>query len=149
MTMKTATMNFATATSTNTTTNQNGRRLWTGRVLSGIVVLFLLFDSVIKLLRVPAAVEGTVQLGYPPGVLFGLGIVLLVCVVTYLVPRTALVGAVLLTGYLGGAIATHVRVGHPLLSHTLFPVYVAVLIWGGLFLRDERVRALIGPRQSA
>ncbi|MEA2696922.1 MAG: hypothetical protein QOI66_1193 [Myxococcales bacterium] len=147
--MKTTTTNPTTMTTTTTnTTNQNSRRLWTGRVMSGIVVLFLLFDSIIKLLRVPAAVEGTVQLGYPPSVLLGLGIVLLACVVTYLVPRTALVGAVLLTGYLGGAIATHVRVGHPLLSHTLFPIYVAALIWGGLFLRDERVRALIRPRAT-
>ncbi|HXI56336.1 MAG TPA: DoxX family protein [Polyangia bacterium] len=137
------------ASTTTTDANHNSRRLWTGRVLSGLVVLFLLFDCIIKLLRVPAAVEGTVQLGYPPSVLFGLGVVLLACVVTYLIPRTALVGAILLTGYLGGAIATHVRVGHPLLSHTLFPIYVAALIWGGLFLRDERVRALIRPRHSA
>ena len=147
--MKTTTTNPNTSTTTTITAAPNRRRLWTGRILSGLVVLFLLFDCIIKLLRVPAAVEGTVQLGYPPSVLFGLGVVLLACVVTYLIPRTALVGAVLLTGYLGGAIATHVRVGHPLLSHTLFPIYVAALIWGGLFLRDERVRALIRPRQSA
>ena len=145
--MDLATSNASNATTT--TTNHNNRRLWTGRILSGIVVLFLLFDCAIKLLQLPAAVEGTIQLGYPATVLFGLGVVLLLCVVTYLVPRTALIGAVLLTGYLGGAIATHVRVGHPLLSHTLFPIYVAALIWGGLFLRDERVRALIRPRSAA
>jgi hypothetical protein len=120
--------------------------VWAGRVISGIPTLFLVMDSAIKLLRLPPAVEGTVKLGYPPGVLVGLGVVLLACVVAYVVPRTAIVGAVLLTGYLGGAIATHVRVSDPLFSHTLFPIYVAVLLWGGLFLRDPRVRALLAPR---
>ena len=92
-------------------------------------------------------VEGTVQLGYPESVLLGLGIVLLTCTVLYMIPRTAILGAILLTGYLGGAIATHVRVGSPLFSHTLFPVYVALLIWGGLYLRDDRLRALIPLRR--
>ena len=92
-------------------------------------------------------VEGTVQLGYPESVLLGLGIVLLTCTVLYMIPRTAILGAILLTGYLGGAIATHVRVGSPLFSHTLFPVYVALLIWGGLYLRDDRLRSLIPLRR--
>ena len=125
------------------------KKIWTGRILTTLVTLFLLFDCGIKLLRLPAAVEGTAQLGYPTGVVFGLGVVLLGCLVLYLIPRTAIFGAVLLTGYLGGAIATHVRVGHPLLTHTLFPIYVAALIWGGLLLRDARLRALIGPRVPA
>ena len=115
----------------------------TGRILSGIAVLFLAFDAGMKLVMAPPAVEGTTQLGYPAHVLFGLGLVQIVCLLAYLVPRTAIVGAVLWTGYLGGAIATHVRVESPLLTHTLFPIYVAALLWGGLWLRDRRVHALI------
>ena len=91
-------------------------------------------------------IDGTKQLGYPPDIVFSLGVTLLSCVLAYLVPRTSVLGAVLLTGYLGGAVATHVRVGSPLLTHVLFPLYIAVLLRGGLYLRDERVRALIAPR---
>jgi len=122
-------------------------RLWTGRIMSALPALFLFVDGVGKLLKPTPVVEGTVQLGYPESVLLGLGIVLLTCTVLYVFPRTAVLGAILLTGYLGGAIATHVRVGSPLFSHILFPVYVAVLIWGGLYLRDERLRALIPLRR--
>lgn len=118
--------------------------VWTGRVLSGLVVLFLGFDAAMKLARVPAALEGTTQLGYPVSVVFALGVVQLVCLALYLVPRTAVLGAILWTGYLGGAIATHVRVENPLFSHVLFPIYVAAFLWGGLWLRDRRVRALLG-----
>ena len=109
-------------------------------ILSGIAVLFLLFDSLGKLLKVAPVIEGTAQLGYPESVIRPIGIILLLCVVFYLIPRTAILGAVLLTGFLGGAIATQVRVGNPLLTHVLFPIYLAVLVWGGLFLRDGRVR---------
>lgn len=119
-----------------------------GRIMSGLVVLFLLFDSVIKLVRLPIAVEGTMQLGYPEDTVVGIGVVLLLCLVVYLIPRTAIFGAVLLTGYLGGAIATHVRVGSPLFSHVLFPIYVALLVWGGVFLRCPRLRALIPVQRS-
>jgi hypothetical protein len=122
--------------------------LWAGRTLSGLAVLFLLFDAIIKLLRHPAAVQGATQLGYPESVVFGLGIVLLVCLVLYLVPRTSVLGAVLFTGYLGGAVATHVRVGNPLFSHVLFPVYVAAFLWAGLWLRDERLRAVVPVRAT-
>jgi uncharacterized membrane protein YhaH (DUF805 family) len=118
-------------------------RFWTGTILSGIAVLFLLFDSIGKLLKVAPAVAGSAELGYLEGVIQPIGVILLVCVVTYMIPRTAILGAVLLTGYMGGAIATHVRVGNPLLTHTLFPIYVAALFWGGLFLRDERVRLVL------
>ena len=121
--------------------------LWTGRIMSGLPALFLLVDGVGKLIKPAPVVEGTVQLGYPESVLLGLGIVLLACTVLYVIPRTAILGAILLTGYLGGAVATHVRVGSPLFSHILFPVYLAVLIWGGLYLRDERLRALIPLRR--
>jgi hypothetical protein len=122
-------------------------RLWTGRIMSALPALFLFVDSVGKLVKPAPVVEGTVQLGYPESVLLVLGIVLLTCTVLYVIPRTAVFGAILLTGYLGGAIATHVRVGSPLFSHTLFPVYVALLIWGGLYLRDDRLRALIPLRR--
>jgi hypothetical protein len=109
---------------------------------------FLIVDSAGKLLAVPAVVDGARQLGYSPDVVVGLGVVLLSCVGTYLVPRTSVLGALLLTGYLGGAVATHVRVGSPLLSHVLFPVYVAVLLWGSLYARDARVRALLPFRTA-
>jgi len=122
-------------------------RLWTGRIMSALPALFLLVDGVGKLIKPAPVVEGTVQLGYPESVLLGLGIVLLTCTILYTIPRTAILGAILLTGYLGGAIATHVRVGSPLFSHILFPVYLAVLIWGGLYLRDERLGALIPLRR--
>ena len=114
-----------------------------GRALSALAILFLTFDAVIKLLQHPEAVKGTAELGFAPSILVPLGAVLLACVVLYAVPATAVAGAVLLTGYLGGAIAAQARVGNPLLSHTLFPVYVAALVWGGLYLRDGRVRAMI------
>ena len=121
-------------------------RLWTGRILSGLAVLFLLFDAIIKLIKIRPVLEGFAKLGYPEGVAVPIGIVLLVCVVIYVIPRTSVLGAILLTGYLGGAVATHVRVGDPLLSHVLFPTYVGLLIWGGLYLREERLRALIPLR---
>ena len=122
-------------------------RLWTGRIMSALPALFLFMDAVGKLVKPAPVVEGTVQLGYPESVLLGLGIVLLACTVFYVIPRTAILGAILLTGYLGGAVATHVRVGNPLFTHVLFPVYLGVLIWGGLYLRDERLRALIPLRR--
>jgi DoxX-like protein len=123
------------------------KRLWAGRIMSGLAMLFLAFDGVIKVLKLAPAVEGTIQLGYPASVVFGLGIVQLVCLIIYVIPRTAVLGAILWTGYLGGAIATHVRIGNPLFTHTLFPIYVAVLVWGGLYLRDERLRAVIPLRR--
>jgi hypothetical protein len=116
--------------------------VWTGRVLSGIAVLFLIFDASLKVLMVGPAVTGTVEIGYPVHVIRPLGIIQVICLALYLWPRSAVVGAVLWTGYLGGAIATHLRLGHPLLSHTLFPIYVAVLLWGGLWLRQKNLRAL-------
>ena len=124
------------------------KAVWTGRVLSGLAVLFLLFDAGVKVLRHPMAVQGTAELGYPQSVVVVLGIVQLVCLAVYLVPRTAVLGAVLWTGYLGGAVATHVRIGHPLFSHVLFPVYVAVLLWVGLWLRDERLRTVLPVRPT-
>jgi hypothetical protein len=121
------------------------RALWTGRVLTGIAVLFLTFDTLIKFSGAKEAVEGTTQLGWQPHHLPILGAIELVCLVLYLVPRTAPLGALLWTGYLGGAIATHLRIDNPLFTHILFPTYIAALIWGGLYLRDARVRAVLGP----
>lgn len=120
-----------------------GRALLAGRVLTALPVLFLLFDATIKLLRIAPVVESFAQLGYPVEVARAIGLLELACLAVYLAPRTALLGAVLLTGYLGGAVATHVRVGSPLASHTLFPIYVGALLWAGLVLRDPRVRALL------
>jgi len=120
--------------------------LWTGRVLSGLAVLFLTFDAVLKLIKIPPVVEGFAKLGYPANLSVPIGIALLVSVVIYAIPRTSVFGAILLTGYLGGAVATHVRVGDPLFSHILFPTYVAALLWGGLYLREDRLRALIPLR---
>jgi hypothetical protein len=122
------------------------KALWTGRVLSALAVLFMLMDASMKLLQLPAAVEGTTSLGYPASVIFPLGVIQLVCLILYLVPRTAVLGAILWVGYLGGAVATHVRLGNPLFSHVLFPLYVAAFFWIGLGLRDPRVKALFQPR---
>ena len=121
-------------------------RLWAGRIIGGLPALFLLVDAIMKLVKPVPVVEATVKLGYSENVIVPLGIVLLVCAVLYLIPRTSVLGAILLTGYLGGAVATHVRVGSPLFTHVLFPIYVAALIWGGLFLRDGRLRALVFSR---
>ncbi|MGV3707970.1 MAG: DoxX family protein [Gemmatimonas sp.] len=121
------------------------RSVLAGRILSGIAVAFMLFDASGKILRIKEAVEGTQQLNFDPNVLLPLGLVQLTITLLYLVPRFAPLGATLLTGYLGGAVAIHVQFGNPLFTHLLFPIYVAVLLWGGLYLRDARVRAAIGP----
>jgi hypothetical protein len=122
------------------------KMLWTGRVISALAVLFLLMDGVMKLFMPAPVVEGMTRLGYPLGLAPGIGIILLVCVVVYAIPRTSILGAILLTGYLGGAVTSQLRIGEPLFSHVLFPVYLAVLIWGGLFLCEARLRALIPLR---
>ena len=128
-----------------TTRSQPGskRTAWAGRIMSGLAVAFLIFDSLGKLLEVQPVIDGTKQLGYSPDLVFGLGVTLISCVLAYLVPWTSVLGAVLLTGYLGGAVATHVRVGSPVVTHVLFPTYIAALLWGGLVLRDARLRALL------
>ncbi|WP_243286643.1 DoxX family protein [Geothrix terrae] len=123
------------------------RWLWTGRILSALPVLLLAFDGVAKMMRLPPVLEGCAKLGYSENVAGPLGITLLVCVVLYAIPRTSVLGAILLTGYLGGAVATHVRVGDPLFSHILVPTYVAALVWGGLYLRDARLGALLPLRK--
>ncbi|HET7321605.1 MAG TPA: DoxX family protein [Longimicrobiaceae bacterium] len=122
--------------------------LWTGRVLSALAILFLLMDAVMKLVKPAAVVEGTLQLGYPESSIVGIGIVLLISTLLYAMPRTAVLGALLLTGYLGGAVATHVRVADPLFTHVLFPTYLAAFIWGGLYLREPRLRLLLPLRSG-
>ena len=122
------------------------QRLWAGRTISAIAVLFLLFDSVIKLVLIDPVVASFAQLGYPVSLARGIGLLEFLCLAVYVIPRTSVFGAILLTGYLGGAVATHVRIGSPLFTHILFPTYVAALIWGGLVLREDRLRSLIPLR---
>ncbi len=119
--------------------------LWTGRVLSGIAVLFLIFDGTIKLVPIQPVTDSLRELGYPASDSFArfLGVLTLLCTALYAWPRTALLGAVLLTAIMGGAIASHLRLGDPLFSHTLFGVYLGLLFWVGLWLRDERVRRIM------
>jgi hypothetical protein len=116
--------------------------VWTGRVLSGLAVLFLLIDGAMKLWKPAVVVEATRQLGYPESDIAGIGLVLLACTLLYSVHRTAILGAVLLTGYLGGAVASQVRVGNGWFN-VVFPLILAAFLWGGLWLRDLRVRTLL------
>lgn len=119
-----------------------------GYVLTALVAAFLTLDTLMKVLQLAPAVQGTTELGYPAGSVLWIGAIELVCLVLYLVPRTSVLGALLLTGYLGGAIATHVRVGSPLPTHTFFPIYVALMVWGGLYLRESRLRQLLPFREG-
>jgi len=119
------------------------RRSWAGVALSGLGVAFLALDGAIKLVPIQPVVEAFQHLGIPLQLAGSIGLLQLACLALYVVPRTAPLGALLLTGFLGGAIATHLRVADPLFSHTLFPIYVALLLWGGLALRDPRPLALL------
>ncbi len=121
--------------------------VWGGRILSGLVIVFLLFDAAIKLIPLDVVIETSRQLGIPTDISFTLGVMTLVGTLLYAYPKTSVVGAVLLTGYLGGAIYVHVRAGSPLFSHTLFGVYLGVMLWGGLYLRDERLRLIFPWRR--
>jgi len=129
-------------------TSTSTKTFWAGRIMSGLVVFFLLVDAGFKLIRpLPApAVEAFGKLGYPVEFAGGIGVLLLACVAVYLIPRTSVLGAILLTGYLGGAVASHVRVGDPWFSHALFPVYIGLLVWGGIYFREPRLRAVIPLR---
>jgi hypothetical protein len=126
-----------------------GRTYWVGWGLSGLVIAFLLLDAGMKLLALPIVIETTASLGWQGGEVLAreLGVILLICTLLYAAPQTAVLGAILLTGYLGGAVATHVRIGSPLFSHVLFGVYIGVLLWGGLYLRDARIRTLLPLRR--
>ena len=122
---------------------------WTGRVLSGLVIVFLLFDGAIKLVPWPIVTETMDRMGYGSSETLArsLGIITIVCTVLYSVPPTSILGAILLTGYLGGAMASHVRIDSPLFSHTLFGFYLGVMAWGGLWLRDPALRNFIPFRR--
>ncbi len=124
------------------------KELWVGRIISALVVLFMLFDSITKLMRVDAVMKATVKVGYPASAIPIIGLILLVCTIVYAIPATSILGAILLTGYLGGAVATNLRIGNPLLTNTLFPVYFGILVWGGLFLRERRLRSLLPLRKG-
>ena len=123
--------------------------LWLGRILSGLVILFLLFDGAIKLVPWPVVTETMDRIGYGSSETLArsLGIITIVCTVLYAIPRTSILGAILLTGYLGGAMASHVRIGSPLFSHILFGFYLGLMVWGGLWLRDRSLRAAIPFRR--
>ncbi|HEV3112552.1 MAG TPA: DoxX family protein [Candidatus Binataceae bacterium] len=115
--------------------------------MSGLAILFLLFDGGIKLAMPAPVAQSFAKLGYPVSLAPGIGILELVCTLVYLIPRSAVLGAIFLTGFLGGAITSHLRVGDPWFTHTLFPIYIGLLVWGGLFLREDRLRVLIPMRR--
>jgi hypothetical protein len=121
--------------------------LWTGRTMSGVVLLFLFMDGATKLMMIQPVVNATAEIGYPLDLVRPIGIIGLVCAVLYAMPRTAVLGAILTTGLLGGAIASKMRLEEPLFSQVLFGAYVGVLAWGGLYLRDGRLRALFSLRR--
>ncbi len=118
-------------------------QVWVGRILSGIAVAFLLFDAAGKLLRVAPVLEGTAALGYRQEAVLPIGVLLLVGVVLYVIPQTTVLGAIYLAAYLGGAVASHYRLANPLMTHVLFPVYVAAFLWGGLALRNPKLLSLL------
>jgi len=118
-------------------------RIWTGRVLTGLAILFLVFDAAIKFAPISPVVDAMARLGYPLSLAPAIGVLALVGVALHAFPKTAIIGAIFLTAFLGGATASQVRIGEPLFTHVLFPSYVAALLWGGLWLRDPRTRALV------
>jgi len=128
---------------TSQVTSPSKGSIWTGRVISALIVLFLLFDSVLKFMKPAPVVETFAHLGLSISLANPLGIILIVCALLYAIPQTSILGAILLSGYLGGAVCTHLRVGDPLFSHILFPTYMGALLWLAIYLRDVRLRALI------
>jgi hypothetical protein len=131
-----------TATAVSTISISGKSRLWTGRVLSALTILFMAFDGVMKLLKPPFVVQATMQLGYPESAIFGIGAALLISILLYAMPRTAIFGAILLTGYLGGAVASGVRVGGPLFN-IVFPVVFGIIVWASLVMRNPRLEKVL------
>ena len=121
-------------------------RTWTGRIVLALPVLFLAVDAIVKLLRIGTVLDSFNELGYPQNLALAIGLIEAVCLLVLLIPRTSILGAVLLTGYLGGAVATHLRIGNPLASHILFPVYIGILVWAGMALIDSRIVRLVAGR---
>ena len=136
-----------TASGSNFAISKSGR--WTGRVLSGVVIAFLLFDGAIKLVPLPVVTETMDKMGWgaSDNLARSLGLITIVCTLLYAVPPTSILGAILLTSYLGGAIAAHVRIDSPLFTHTLFGLYLGLILWGGLWLRDGTLRSLLPFRR--
>jgi len=126
---------------------KTGAKIWTGRILSGFAVLFLLFDSITKILKAPQVMQASAKFGYPDYYIPVIGTLLLVLVILYVIPRTSIFGAILLTGYLGGAVEANLRTFSPFFSNTLFPVYFAVIVWGGIYLRDDLIKQFIPFRK--
>jgi hypothetical protein len=122
--------------------------LWTGRVITALVVLLLILDGATKVMKVAAVMEASKQLGFSANQIVAIGVTLLACTVLYAIPRTSVLGAILLTGYLGGAVVTNLRSGSPMFSAVLFPVYFGVFVWAGLYLRDPLLRAMIPMRNK-
>ncbi|KWW17343.1 MULTISPECIES: DoxX family protein [Peribacillus] len=125
-------------------------RLWVARVMSGLVILFMLFDGITKILKLKVMVDGTLEMGFAEHHVTIIGFLAILSAVLYTLPPTSILGAIVLTGFFGGVIASHIRLDNPLFSHTLFPVYLAILTWGGIYLRDERLQTIfpIKRRQS-
>ena len=129
-------------------TNTSKKQKITGWIFSGLAISFMLLDSIGKLAKPDAVTKGTLELGYPESSIVTLGIISLVSTILYIIPRTAFIGAVLLTGFFGGAVATHLRLGNPLFSHILFTVYLGIFVWLGLYLRNGVLRKLAGGATS-
>jgi hypothetical protein len=123
-------------------------RLWIGRIMVAIAVLFMIFDGVLHIMNPQAVVDGFISLGYSDSLAIPLGIIELICLLFYIIPRTRVFGAILLTGYLGGAVASNVRIGSPFFSNILFPVYIAILLWGGLYLLDTKIGGILFSRKT-
>lgn len=119
-------------------------QLWTGWIITGLVGLFLLFDAIVKLIMVNEVIEASVRLGYPENTMFGIGLVLLISTILYLIPKSAVLGAILLSAYLGGAVTTHVRVGDPF----YFPIVMGILVWIGIYLREKRLKLVVPFRRE-
>lgn len=132
------------------TAPQSKFMLWAGRIITGVVILFMTFDTGVKLIEMDIVRETMLQLGYPLRLASGfeIGVIEAICLVLYVIPRTSVLGAILLTAVMGGAIASHLRVGSPLPTHTLFGVYLGILIWAGIYLRNPRLRELIPVQRS-
>jgi hypothetical protein len=138
---------MSTLTATLTETAPSKVTIWTGRVMAGIVILFMLMDSAFKFVVNDTVIEGSTSLGFQVHHLPIMGTLGMLSIILYIIPRTEILGAILLTGYWGGAIATHVRLDNPLFSHILFPVYLGILAWGALYLKSEKFRDLITGRK--
>ena len=128
--------------------SQSKGRVWIGRTLTGLIVLFILFDSIMKLVKERHVLQAAAELGYPPNAMVWIGLLLLTCSALYVIPRTAVLGGVLLTGYLGGAVASQVRVAHPFFE-CVFPIIFGILVWAGLFMREPRLGAFLAVRKES